>query len=267
MTLLRPFNNFDYTSYDNPAVDTNPPSVAMTWCNLTTGEVFVCTDNAIDSNIWVGSITIIDNSLILDYDFLGNVTSTTVIDLSGNSNDGTLNNCTVSTNGVIFNGSSSYIDTGYNSLNVNFFTIIIGGTNYVVGSHETISGADQNTNASEDAALYYLKISDPSTQASFSRDSSSISSLTSSKIPKDFIITGVADNSSSKLFSFGLLVGESTGSVSLTSQSTSIKVGCGYFARSLVDFFSGELIFFRLFNRPLSDAEVFVYSKKTTKFS
>jgi len=63
MTLLRPFNNFDYTSYDNPAVDTNPPSVAMTWCNLTTGEVFICTDNAVDDNTWINSLGKVISSL------------------------------------------------------------------------------------------------------------------------------------------------------------------------------------------------------------
>jgi len=58
ISKVQPFNGFDYVYNSNPAVDTNPPYVAAKWLNLTSGEVFVCTDASAGSNIWVGSNSI-----------------------------------------------------------------------------------------------------------------------------------------------------------------------------------------------------------------
>jgi len=41
-------------SENNPAITTNPPSIPYQWINTTTGEMFVCVDNAKDMNIWQG---------------------------------------------------------------------------------------------------------------------------------------------------------------------------------------------------------------------
>jgi hypothetical protein len=53
---IRPLQRFDYEETSDPLVTTNPPCVPVTWMNLTTGELFICTDNTIDSNVWVGQI-------------------------------------------------------------------------------------------------------------------------------------------------------------------------------------------------------------------
>jgi len=41
-------------SENNPAFDTNPPYVPFIWTNYVTGELFVCTDNTKDTNVWQG---------------------------------------------------------------------------------------------------------------------------------------------------------------------------------------------------------------------
>lgn len=45
----------NFTSYQNPSIDTNPASMPVTWLNLTSGELFTCIDNTAGANKWVGT--------------------------------------------------------------------------------------------------------------------------------------------------------------------------------------------------------------------
>jgi hypothetical protein len=41
----------------NPTYNDNPPTVPYIWLNGLTGELFSCTDNTTDLNVWVGTST------------------------------------------------------------------------------------------------------------------------------------------------------------------------------------------------------------------
>jgi hypothetical protein len=47
-------DRYDYVQASNPATDTNPSTLYATWLNTSSGELFTCTDNTIDSNVWQG---------------------------------------------------------------------------------------------------------------------------------------------------------------------------------------------------------------------
>ena len=49
-------DKWDYIQTANPAVDTNPSSLYAKWLNISTGEEFVCIDNTVDGNTWVGHL-------------------------------------------------------------------------------------------------------------------------------------------------------------------------------------------------------------------
>jgi len=44
----------NYVNPANPTVNVNPPLVNMTWLNNTSSELFICSDNTVGSNVWVG---------------------------------------------------------------------------------------------------------------------------------------------------------------------------------------------------------------------
>jgi len=45
----------NYISTSNPTIDVNPHILNMTWLNSVSGEIFVCTDNTIGANSWIGA--------------------------------------------------------------------------------------------------------------------------------------------------------------------------------------------------------------------
>lgn len=47
---------FDYLGTDIPTKFLNPPRPYMNYLNTLTGEVFFCSDNSIDSNVWKGQL-------------------------------------------------------------------------------------------------------------------------------------------------------------------------------------------------------------------
>lgn len=49
-------SRYDYINTGNPAIDTNPDDVGANWLNVSTGEIWVCTDNTPDANEWFGSL-------------------------------------------------------------------------------------------------------------------------------------------------------------------------------------------------------------------
>lgn len=40
-------------STSNPAVTSNPSSIGHIWINSSTGNVYTCTDNTTNSNVWI----------------------------------------------------------------------------------------------------------------------------------------------------------------------------------------------------------------------
>jgi len=46
----------DYWDSSDPLATVNPPRMYMMFLNTTSGEIFSCTDNTEDSNIWVGDL-------------------------------------------------------------------------------------------------------------------------------------------------------------------------------------------------------------------
>ena len=49
-------DKWDYIQAANPAVDTDPSSLYVTWLNSSSGEAFVCLDNTAGSNSWEGQM-------------------------------------------------------------------------------------------------------------------------------------------------------------------------------------------------------------------
>lgn len=48
-------HNYGHIEASDPTVSVNDESLYERWLNLTTGEVFVCIDNTVDDNHWVGN--------------------------------------------------------------------------------------------------------------------------------------------------------------------------------------------------------------------
>lgn len=60
----------------NPETNTNPSEKGTIWINYQTNELFICTDNTTDSNIWIGNKkTIISTKKIYTYDIFNDLTS------------------------------------------------------------------------------------------------------------------------------------------------------------------------------------------------
>lgn len=47
---------FWHIEASDPTTSVNDPVLFTTWLNETTGEIFVCIDNAPDANTWEGSL-------------------------------------------------------------------------------------------------------------------------------------------------------------------------------------------------------------------
>jgi len=48
---------WDYNNKDtDPSISINPTNTGATWKNKVTGEIFICTDNTADNNVWVGQL-------------------------------------------------------------------------------------------------------------------------------------------------------------------------------------------------------------------
>jgi len=48
-----PYDVYDYVSTADPAITVNPPAVGMTHINLSNNDLFMCTNNTKDNNVWV----------------------------------------------------------------------------------------------------------------------------------------------------------------------------------------------------------------------
>lgn len=48
-----PYDRHEMTS---PTTNVNPEEYPTSWVNTLTGERFVCIDNTVDANVWVGNL-------------------------------------------------------------------------------------------------------------------------------------------------------------------------------------------------------------------
>lgn len=55
MTLRTIDYLYDHVSASNPTITVNDPRLYSTWYNTTSGELFICVDNAFDDNVWKGN--------------------------------------------------------------------------------------------------------------------------------------------------------------------------------------------------------------------
>ena len=61
---ILPQKGFDYINTGNPTASVNPPCALVTWLNATSGEIFLCLDNTVDSNDWVSVSSLYSNHLV-----------------------------------------------------------------------------------------------------------------------------------------------------------------------------------------------------------
>ena len=47
---------FWHIETSDPTTSVNDKLLFTTWLNTTTSEIFVCTDNTVDANVWVGQL-------------------------------------------------------------------------------------------------------------------------------------------------------------------------------------------------------------------
>ena len=59
---------FDYINSGNPTISVNPDRIGITWVSMASGEIFVCVDNTIDFNAWIGCLGSIIGKLSLEFD-------------------------------------------------------------------------------------------------------------------------------------------------------------------------------------------------------
>jgi hypothetical protein len=72
----------------NPTINENPSQEGTLWANYTTNEIFMCTDNTTNKNIWQGNKkTIISEKKIYTYDIFYDLTSIAFFQLDDNLND------------------------------------------------------------------------------------------------------------------------------------------------------------------------------------
>ena len=54
-TVIPP-GSFDYAEPNDPAINVNPPCTPVVHFNTVSGELFVCVDNTIGANRWIGQM-------------------------------------------------------------------------------------------------------------------------------------------------------------------------------------------------------------------
>lgn len=111
---------FDYVNKGNPTIDVNPRRLYATWFNLTSGELFICTDISTGVNIWVGqlgkTVSTFDpagtGALVSCYFFNDNLLDS--LGVNDGIEVGTLGYSGVSKEGKSLTGftSSNYMNTG-----------------------------------------------------------------------------------------------------------------------------------------------------------
>ena len=72
----------------NPSITINPASIGYTWKNIVTGEVFICTDNTLNKNKWIGQLgTAVYPSTVSTFDIFGDGSAVALWQFENNAND------------------------------------------------------------------------------------------------------------------------------------------------------------------------------------
>lgn len=112
---------FDYVNKGDPTIDVNPRRLYATWLNLTSGELFICTDATTGANVWYGQAgTVVSSEYDPYFDSVelllhgnGAHNSSSIIDSSNRGASPSLTGTVItSSNHYKFNGSSLYFDGG-----------------------------------------------------------------------------------------------------------------------------------------------------------
>ena len=244
----------------NPTVTTNPAFTGARWINTSTGEQFVCIDATVGNNKWVGSLGtyVVDTTvgLLIDYDFVSGISGSTVIDQCGNHN-GAISGATRVVDGLYFDGND-YINCGVVDFPTSECTLWVVGRSDDFDGHRGVSGMDQ-TSTSTASALFYHKVADTNKNLVF------LNASTANPRHNGFSFNfcSTFDGVSTCNYWYGDLASTTATSGFHGSgiPTGPLYVGCGVHNRVRADFFIGTLRAFRLYNRALTPAEVWLLSR------
>ena len=114
---IRPFGGFDYVQAGDPTIDVNPNMVGVSWLNITSGELFICTDVSTDSNIWKGQLgSVVTPALDHVFDIFNDNSTYALYRL----------NETVEDEGDVYNGTAT--DINYQNLGTKIYATFNGVT-------------------------------------------------------------------------------------------------------------------------------------------
>ena len=119
--------SFNYSVAGTPAYNTNPSTANVSWLNTTTGEIWMCTSNATNSNVWklIGYTSTISASTV--FDIFGDSSAVALYQFTSGNGTDTGGSYSMTTNtfssgtgiaGTCASGSGSYMKNG-NSMNNN----------------------------------------------------------------------------------------------------------------------------------------------------
>ena len=77
-----------FISESNPTTDINPEDENVIWYNKATGEIFICTDNTPNKNVWIGtSGTVVAPSTLTKFDIFEDGSAILLLTFDGTLND------------------------------------------------------------------------------------------------------------------------------------------------------------------------------------
>jgi hypothetical protein len=243
----------------DPTIDYNPPSIGAKELNTTTGEEWVCIDNTLNNNVWVGNlggfVSPSLDSLVIEYDFIQGINGTTVVDSTG-VNDGTIYGAIPTLCGIKFDGVDDYIDTPVISLPSPAWTMLFSGSVFDVSSIRAIAGMDADSETST-SPLLDLQIEDGSGSISFNiMENPATVANVGRGFP--FMIAMRYTGTNHQILSYGRQIANDIGvyNSELSSANGSLKLGAGYIDGVLSNFFNGVFRAFALYSSALTDYEI-----------
>lgn len=148
-------NKFNYQAAGTPSYNTNPPTANVNWLNTTTGDVWVCTNNTTNANVWklIGYTSTITSSNV--FDIFGDSSAVALYQFTSGNGTDTGGNYSMTTNtfasgtgiaGTAASGSGSYMKNG-NSMNNNLVVSVSSwvnvsdtGGNWIWSSGKQVNG-------------------------------------------------------------------------------------------------------------------------------
>lgn len=155
-TVLTRETLYNYRTAGTPAYNTNPTTANASWLNTTTGEVWMCTNNTTNSNIWklIGYTSTISASTV--FDIFGDSSAVALYQFTSGNGTDTGGSYSMTTNtfssgtgiaGTCASGSGSYMKNG-NSMNNNLVVSVSSwvnvsdtGSNWIWSSGKQANGA------------------------------------------------------------------------------------------------------------------------------